>query len=74
MADPKGSAVLEQAMTEMAGGEADAMGDAAQGDGEAISDDMMTAMMEAMPLRQMISFVPGVTKDALNRLLMELNH
>lgn len=74
MADPKGSAVLEQVMTEMAGGEADAMGDAAQGDGEAISDDMMTAMMEAMPLRQMISFVPGVTKDALNRLLMELNH
>lgn len=74
LADPKGKAVLEQAMASMAGaGEAQAMEEQAQGDGGAISSEMMAAMMEAMPLRQLISFVPGVTKEALNQLLMALN-
>ena len=43
-----------------------------QGD-EAISSEMMEAMMEGMPLRQMLSFVPGVTKETLNALLAALN-
>ncbi|MEY8495011.1 glycoside hydrolase family 3 C-terminal domain-containing protein [Lachnospiraceae bacterium 29-91] len=74
LADPKGKAVLEQAMASMAGAEeAQAMEEQAQGDGEAISSEMMAAMMEGMPLRQLISFVPGVTKDALNQLLTSLN-
>lgn len=74
LADPKGKAVLEQAMASMAGAEeAQEMGEQAQGDGGAINSDMMAAMMEGMPLRQLISFVPGVTKDALNQLLMALN-
>ncbi len=74
LADPKGKAVLEQAMASMAGAEeAQEMGEQAQGDGGAISSEMMAAMMEGMPLRQLISFVPGVTKEALNQLLMALN-
>ncbi len=74
LADPKGKAVLEQAMASMAGAEeAQAMGEEAQGDGGAINSEMMAAMMEGMPLRQLISFVPGVTKEALNQLLMALN-
>lgn len=74
LADPKGKAVLEQAMASMAGAEeAQEMGEQAQGDGGAINSEMMAAMMEGMPLRQLISFVPGVTKDALNQLLMALN-
>ncbi len=73
MADPKANAIFEQAAVEMMGEDiaaADAMG---QGDGDAISGEMMAAMMEGMPLRQLISFVPGVTKDALNQLLAALN-
>lgn len=74
LADPKGKAVLEQAMASMAGAEeAQEMGEEAQGDGGAINSEMMAAMMEGMPLRQLISFVPGVTKEALNQLLMALN-
>nr|WP_304971579.1 glycoside hydrolase family 3 C-terminal domain-containing protein [uncultured Schaedlerella sp.] len=74
LADPKGKAVLEQAMASMAGAEeAQEMEEQAQGDGGAINSEMMAAMMEGMPLRQLISFVPGVTKDALNQLLMALN-
>ena len=74
LADPKGQAVLEQAMASMAGAEeAQAIGEEAQGDGGAINSEMMAAMMEGMPLRQLISFVPGVTKEALNQLLMALN-
>ncbi len=74
MADPKGNAIFEQAFASMAGEEAQAMGEQAQGDGDAISNEMMTAMMEGMPLRQLISFVPGVTKEALNQLIMALNN
>lgn len=73
MADSKSNAVLEQAMAEMMGEEAQEMEKQAQGDGEAISGEMMAATMEAMPLRQLISFVPGVTKEVLNQLLMVLN-
>ncbi len=74
LADPKGKAVFELAMSGMAGAEAqEAEAQALEGDGEAISAEMMAAMMEAMPLRQMISFVPGVTKEALTSLVKILN-
>lgn len=74
LADPKGKAVFEQAMSGMAGSDAqEAEAQALEGDGEAISAEMMAAMMEAMPLRQMISFVPGVTKEALTSLVQALN-
>lgn len=74
LADPKGKAVFEQAVSGMAGSDAQEMEiQALEGDGEAISAEMMAAMMEAMPLRQMISFVPGVTKEALTSLVKVLN-
>lgn len=74
LADLKGKAVFEQAMSGMAGSDAqEAEAQALEGDGEAISAEMMAAMMEAMPLRQMISFVPGVTKEALTSLVNVLN-
>lgn len=73
MADPKGKAVFEQAMASMAGGDAQTMGEQAQGSGDAISNEMMEAMMEAMPLRQLISFVPGVTRENLEQLISALN-
>lgn len=74
LADPKGKVVFELAMSGMAGAEAqEAEAQALEGDGEAISAEMMAAMMEAMPLRQMISFVPGVTKEALTSLVQALN-
>lgn len=74
MADAKGKAVFERAMSEMAGADAQEMeNQSLEGDGEAISAEMMAAMMEAMPLRQLISFVPGVTKEALISLVKVLN-
>ena len=73
LADPKGKAIFEQAAGAMMGGASTDTGEEMQGDGSAMNDEMMAAMMEGMPLRQLISFVPGVTKDALNQLLMALN-
>ena len=72
MADPKGKAVFEQAVGAMSGGSAQEMKDSQEGNG-VINSEMMAAMMEAMPLRQLISFVPGVTKEALAPLLEALN-
>ncbi len=40
---------------------------------EAISPEMLAAMMQDMPLRQLISFVPGMTWDAVNEILSVLN-
>lgn len=73
MADPKGKAVLEQAMSAgaMGSGAAEATEGAQVND--AISAEMMAAMMEAMPLRQMLSFVPGVTRESLEQLVAALN-
>lgn len=73
VADPKGNAVFEQAFVSMMGEEAQAMEEQAQGDAGAINNEMMAAMMEGMPLRQMISFIPGISKEALNPLLVALN-
>ena len=40
--------------------------------GEA-SEEEMAAMMEDMPLRQLLSFVPGVTREMLQQLIDALN-
>lgn len=72
LADPKGKAIMEQATASMMQNPgAEQMADTAQGD--AISNEMLAAMVEAMPLRQLISFVPGVTKEVLEPLLLALN-
>lgn len=73
MADPKGKAILEQAMGEMEGMDGESTEEQMHDDSGVINDEMMAAMMEAMPLRQMLSFVPGVTKEALNQLVAALN-
>lgn len=39
----------------------------------AVSGEMMAAMMEDMPLRQLLSFVPGVTREMLEQLVDALN-
>ena len=70
MADPRGGAIFEQLM-----------GGAAQTDtretskaaGEAINDEMIAAMMEGMPLRQMRSFMPGITREMLEGIFAALN-
>jgi beta-glucosidase len=49
------------------------MADQAQGDGSAINDEMMAATMEGMPLRQMLSFIPGMKKESLEQLISALN-
>lgn len=74
MNNPKGKAAFEQMIGTSMGVEAQQREEQIQqGDGEAISAEMMAAMMEAMPLRQLVSFVPGVTKEAINQLLTALN-
>ncbi len=74
MADPKGKAILEQAMGAMMGNsQAAEMADQAKGDGSVINDEMLAATMEAMPLRQMLSFIPGMQKEPLEQLVAALN-
>lgn len=68
-ADPKAQQILGQMM---AGNEqAKEMEESAQGG--AVSEEMLAAMMQDMPLRQLISFVPGMTWDAVNGILAALN-
>ena len=73
MADPKGKVVFEQAMGAMMGAEGQQIAEEAQDGNGVINDEMMAATMEAMPLRQLASFVPGVTKEALKPLIQALN-
>lgn len=74
LADPKGKAIMEQAMGSITGGgPAQEMSAKAQGGSGAISNEMMAAMMEGMPLRQILSFVPGVKKEMLEQLIQALN-
>lgn len=39
----------------------------------AISGEMISAMMADMPLRQLASSIPGVTRGKLNELVSQLN-
>lgn len=72
LADPKGKAILEQAMGALSGGMVpDTM--AEDDGGGAISKEMMEAMMDGMPLRQLLSFVPGIQKETLEQLIAALN-
>lgn len=49
------------------------MAEANQDSSGAINSEMMAAMMSDMPLRQLLSFVPGMTREALGQLLAALN-
>lgn len=69
MSDSKAQQILGQMM---AGDEqAKEMADSAVGD--VINQEMLAAMMQDMPLRQLVSFVPGMTWDSVNGLLSALN-
>ncbi|MCC8044601.1 MAG: glycoside hydrolase family 3 C-terminal domain-containing protein [Clostridiales bacterium] len=74
MADPKGAAIFGQAMAQTSEAGAEDMSQQSEAAEEAISQDMVAAMMEGMPVRQLLSFVPGFTKEAMNQLLQAINN
>ncbi|HFI0700924.1 TPA: glycoside hydrolase family 3 C-terminal domain-containing protein [Streptococcus suis] len=70
MAEPKGKAIMEQAMEGvMSNPEVEEMNKT----DEVVNAEMMAAMMEGMPLRQLLSFIPGVEKAGLKQLIDTLN-
>lgn len=74
MRNPKGKAILEAAQTQMfAGTQANEMAENAQDSSGAINSEMMQATMESMPLRQMLSFIPGIKKEMIQQLIDALN-
>ena len=38
-----------------------------------VNQEMMAAMMDAMPLRQLLSFVPGIKREMLEQMVAALN-
>lgn len=68
-ADPKAQQILGQMM----GGNEQAKEMEEKSQGEAVSQEMLAAMMQDMPLRQLISFVPGMTWEAVDQILNALN-
>jgi beta-glucosidase len=75
MKNPRGKAILEAAQAQMfAGTQAKEMEETAQDSSGAINDEMMQATMEAMPLRQMLSFIPGMKREMLQQLIDALNN
>ena len=78
MRDPKAQAVMGAFMGNMSQNtEADEVQKQqelqAENPDAAVSSEMMAAMMEDMPLRQLLSFVPGVTREMLQQLIDALN-
>lgn len=71
---PKGKTILEAAQAQMfAGTQAKEMEQSAQDSSGAINAEMMQATMEAMPLRQMLSFIPGMKREMIQHLIDALN-
>lgn len=74
MKDPKGKAILEAAQKQMfADTQAREMEENAQDSSGAVNHEMMQATMEGMPLRQMLSFIPGIKREMLQQLIDALN-
>ena len=73
--NPKAQAVMEPFKQGMAANQG-AM-DMAEGhrndESGAINQEMMAAMMEGMPLRQLLSFVPGMKREMLEQMVAALN-
>lgn len=69
LADPKGKAIMEQAMGPVVGDNPESMGT-----DDVVNAEMMAAMMDGMPLRQLQSFVPGISKAMLMQLVNALNN
>ena len=75
MRDPKAQTVMAPFMQGMAQNEAAAdMAEAQQNDDSGVvNQEMMAAMMESMPLRQLLSFVPGIKREMLEQIVDALN-
>lgn len=74
MRDPHAQAVMGPFLQGMQNTDAQKMADAQENDTSgAVNDEMMNAMMEDMPLRQLLSFVPGMKREMLEQLLAALN-
>ena len=74
MRDPKAQAVMGPFMQGMAQNDAADMAEAQKNDTSgAVNQEMMAAMMEGMPLRQLLSFVPGIKREMLEQMVNALN-
>ena len=76
MRDPKAQVVMAPFMQGMAQNEAATeMAEAQENDESGvINQEMMAAMMDAMPLRQLLSFVPGIKREMLEQMVDALNN
>lgn len=73
MADPKSRRILEAMGKEMNMGESIAAMADSQGGAGVISKEMVAAMMEGMPLRSVMMFMPGLKPEMLEQLINALN-
>ena len=76
MRDPKAQSVMGAFLGNMSQGTDKAKEEKEQRPEDpsgAVSAEMMAAMMEEMPLRQLLSFVPGITRRMLEQLVDALN-
>ena len=75
MRDPKAQTVMAPFMQGMA--QNDAAMDMAEANANdqsgVVNQEMMAAMMEGMPLRQLLSFVPGIKREMLEQMVNALN-
>ena len=75
MRDPKAQTVMAAFMQGMAQNDAAMdMAEANENDQSGVvNQEMMAAMMEGMPLRQLLSFVPGIKREMLEQMVNALN-
>ena len=75
MRDPKAQVVMASFMQGME--QNDAAMDMAEANANdqsgVVNQEMMAAMMEGMPLRQLLSFVPGIKREMLEQMVNALN-
>lgn len=76
MRDPKAQAVMGPFLQGMAQNDAAMdMAEANENDQSGVvNQEMMAAMMEGMPLRQLLSFVPGIKREMLEQMVDALNN
>lgn len=70
--DPNGKEIFQKAMAEMLGENAQFLA-AHEDNSGVVNEEMMAASAEAMPLRQLLSFIPGVNRKNLEGLIAKLN-
>lgn len=75
MRDPKAQAVMAPFMQGMSQNQAamDMAEANANDESGVVNQEMMAAMMEGMPLRQLLSFVPGIKREMLEQIVNALN-